>query len=129
MKFLIIIYFITSFFFLSQSFKTKEQSIKDGYEIYQDFCLRCHMSEGEGSKGIPPLAKSDYLFNDIENSIHVVKNGMKGEIIVNNVKYNNVMESPGLDDEEIADVMNYILNSWGNSYDKLITYEEVLKIK
>tara|TARA_B100000242_G_C42848462_1_gene394020 strand:- start:184 stop:447 length:264 start_codon:yes stop_codon:yes gene_type:complete len=87
------------------------------------------MSEGEGSKGIPPLAKSDYLFNDIENSIHVVKNGMKGEIIVNNVKYNNVMESPGLDDEEVADVMNYILNSWGNSYDELITYEEVLKIK
>jgi len=36
--------------------------------------------------------------------------------------YDGIMVNQGLDDEEIADVMNYILNSWGNSYDdQLIT--------
>ena len=39
------------------------------------------------------------------------------------------MASLGLDDDEIADVMNYITNSWGNKNDKMITKAEVSKIK
>jgi mono/diheme cytochrome c family protein len=38
------------------------------------------------------------------------------------------MLNNGLDDEEIADVMNYILNSWGNKSDEIITKERVAKI-
>ena len=103
MKFFIVIYFLISFFFLSQNFKTKEESIKDGYEIYQDFCLRCHMHEGEGSKGIPPLANSDYLFNDIENSIDVVKNGMKD---INVTNTNEIANKLGfvLEQKDVASV-------------------------
>ena len=36
------------------------------------------------------------------------------------------MVSQGLDDEEFSDVVNYILNSWGNSTNKIIT-EEIVK--
>ena len=39
------------------------------------------------------------------------------------------MEYQGLDNTEIADVMNYILNKWGNSYDVLITDKKVDEIK
>lgn len=39
------------------------------------------------------------------------------------------MASQGLSDEEVADVMNYILNSWGNKGGKIVTVEEVTKIK
>jgi len=38
------------------------------------------------------------------------------------------MPSPGLEDEEIADVMNYILHSWGNTSDRMVTPKEVSTI-
>ena len=43
--------------------------------------------------------------------------------------YNGNMAALGLSDDEVADVMNYITNSWGNKNDKMITEEEVSEIK
>ena len=98
--------------------KELEESINRGAEIYSDFCINCHMANGEGvEKTFPPLAKSDFLLNKREESIRGVKYGQQGYILVNGVAYNNVMPPMGLEDEEIADVMNYILNSWGNKSD------------
>ena len=105
--------------------KPLNQSIADGEEIYADFCLQCHMDNGQGVPGsFPPLAKSDYLKN-IDQSIHAIKFGLKGPITVNGKSYNSNMISQGLDDEEIADVMNYILRSWGNKTDVIITEDKV----
>ena len=131
MKLFICSYFlflIVQFISLQQK-KPIEQSITDGEEIYQDFCLQCHLSNGEGVSGIyPPLANSDYLFDDIDRSIRNIKYGLSGPIIVNDEEYNAVMLNNGLDDEEISDVMNYILNSWGNKTNEMITKERVAKI-
>ena len=106
-------------------------SINNGKSIYNDFCIICHMHDGKGQKGIfPPLAKSDYLFKNMEESIKAIKfGGIDGEIVVNGVKYDTRMERMGLYDDEIADVMNYILNSWGNKYDKMIREKYIRKIK
>ena len=131
MKLFICSYFLFLFlqFISLQQSKPIEESIADGEEIYQDFCLQCHLSNGEGVSGIyPPLANSDYLFDDIERSIRNIKYGVSGPIIVNDEEYNGVMLNNGLDDEEIADVMNYILNSWGNKSDEIITKERVAKV-
>ena len=50
--------------------KTKEESIAAGQEIYQDFCVQCHMNSGEGVSGVfPPLKASDYLMNNVEKSV------------------------------------------------------------
>lgn len=89
------------------------------------------MHDGKGQKGIfPPLAKSDFLFKNMEESIKAIKfGGIDGEIIVNGVKYDSKMEKMGLYDDEIADIMNYILNSWENNYDKRITEEYVKSLK
>jgi len=73
----------------------------------------------------PPLAKSDYLANNREASIRGVKYGQRGEITVNGVVYDNTMMPLGLEDQEIADVMNFVMNSWGNSQEKPVTIEEV----
>lgn len=109
--------------------KPLNQSIADGEEIYADFCLQCHMDNGQGVPGsFPPLAKSDYLKN-IDQSIHAIKFGLKGPITVNGKSYNSNMISQGLDDEEIADVMNYILRSWGNKTDVIITEDKVAAIQ
>ena len=126
-SFLITAFSITSFNIYQQ--KPLEQSITNGKEIYTDFCIQCHMANGEGVKGArPPLAKSDYL-NNIDQSIHAIKYGLRGPIKVNGVSYNSNMNNQGLEEEEIADVMNYILNSWGNSSTVIITEEKVASIK
>lgn len=103
-----------------------EASIERGSEIYADFCVTCHMENGEGvAYTFPPLANSDYLLQNREESIKGVKYGRRGELIVNGITYNDTMAPLGLEDEEVADVMNYILNSWGNSSSKIVTLDEV----
>ena len=103
-----------------------EESMQRGSEIYADFCITCHMPQGEGvAFTFPPLAQSDYLLQNREASIRGIKYGNDGEMIVNGVTYNNTMAPMGLEDEEVADVMNYILNSWGNSSNEIVTIEEV----
>ena len=47
--------------------KSKSESIKNGAELYKDFCYRCHGFNGEGQTDlIPPLKSSDYLLNNID---------------------------------------------------------------
>ena len=65
---------------------------------------------------------------NIDKTIQSIKFGLRGPIWVNGEIYDSVMEYQGLDDEEIADVVNYILNSWGNKHDQIITEEKVSSI-
>lgn len=104
-----------------------------GYEsgalLYQDFCLQCHLPEGQGvEKTFPPLAGSEWLTERRTESIHAVKFGQKGPIEVLGQPYNSNMPPMGLTDQEVADVMNYIMNSWGNSSTKLVDAEEVASV-
>jgi len=86
-----------------------KESIARGSEIYADFCMNCHLPNGEGVAEVyPPLAKSDYLMENREASIRGLKYGLEGEIIVNGKTYNSAMAALGLSDDEVADVMNYI---------------------
>lgn len=104
-------------------------SMERGNALYGDFCMRCHLPNGEGAKGkIPPLAGSDWFVNKRTESIQAVKFGLKGAIIVNGVIYDDVMAAAGLSNEEVADVMNYMMNSWGNSQDEMVTPEEVASV-
>ena len=101
-----------------------------GQDIYQDFCVNCHMANGEGVVGsFPPLAKSDFLMEKRKESIKAIKYGMQGEIVVNGQTYNSVMANLGLLESEVADVMNYITNSWGNTNTNMVTEAEVAEIK
>ncbi len=107
-----------------------KESIQRGHEIYTDFCVSCHLTNGKGVERVyPPLANSDYLKKNRVASIRGIKYGQKGAIVVNGKTYNGYMAPLGLSDDEVADVMNYITNSWGNKNDKIITEEEVSKIK
>jgi mono/diheme cytochrome c family protein len=77
---------------------------------------------------IPPLAKADFL-QDVKATIHSIKYGIHGPVTVNGVKYNGSMAPMGLENDEIADVTNYILNSWGNKSDEIVTVAYVHEIK
>ena len=101
-----------------------------GKEIYADFCIQCHGANGKGDgKNFPPLDGSDWLTKKRTQSIHSVKFGQTGEIVVNKIKFNNTMPPMGLSNKEVADVMNYIMNSWGNKQRKIVTTKEVELIK
>lgn len=101
-----------------------------GSEIYADFCVTCHLDNGKGVPyTFPPLANSDYLANSRSLAIHAVKYGLQGKIVVNGIAYNSTMDQLGLENQEIADVMNFIMNSWGNTQNKMVTKEEVSAIK
>ncbi|WP_439953507.1 c-type cytochrome [Gelidibacter salicanalis] len=107
-----------------------KESMARGAVVYEDFCMNCHMPNGEGvPKAFPPLAKADYLMNKRLESIKAVKYGLSGEITVNGVVYNSTMAALGLSDSEVADVMNFVLNSWGNDDGKIVTAAEVSKIE
>ena len=104
-------------------------SIERGASVYTEFCVRCHMSEGiDTNERYPPLAGSNWLTEKRKETIHATKYGLRGEIEVNGVVYNDIMIPQGLSDEEVADVLNYIMNSWGNTQEKKVTPEEVKAI-
>jgi cytochrome c553 len=104
-----------------------ELNLQDpGKEIYADFCIQCHGANGKGDGvKIPPLAGSDWLTKKRKESLHAVKFGQNGEIVVNKKKFNNNMPTMGLSNQEVADVMNYVMNSWGNKQKKKVTEKEV----
>ena len=96
---------------------TLEQSMKRGEEVYTANCANCHQSTGEGVEGVfPPVAHTAYL-KDQKKIIGIILNGQEGEINVEGKKYNTPMAAMNqLSDKEIADVLNYISNTWGNKY-------------
>jgi nitrite reductase (NO-forming) len=96
--------------------RTVAERVKIGKEIFSTTCFACHQSEGQGiPNAFPPLAKSDYLNADSKRAIKTILHGLSGEVMVNGIKYNNIMPSQNLSDDEIANVMTYIYNSWGNN--------------
>lgn len=133
MKLLLI--FISGIIFCSAALPSQDdalaKSIERGKSIYAENCVTCHMGAGEGVPStFPPLAKADFLVKTPLKAIEAVKFGLQEKIVVNGVAYEGVMPNPGLDNEEIADVMNYIQNSWGNtSNKKIVTAKMVEEVK
>ncbi|MCR9228231.1 MAG: copper-containing nitrite reductase [Flavobacteriaceae bacterium] len=106
-----------------------EEQMKFGKQIYMQTCFACHQAEGQGiPNAFPPLAKSDYLNADVNRAIDIVLNGKTGEITVNGQKYNSVMTRQMLSSDEIANVLTYVYNSWGNN-NTVVTTEMVNKVK
>ena len=111
-----------------QPFNLKK-SIEAGKKVYETSCMNCHMQDGKGLEGVfPPIAQSDFLKKSSNEIIDVLIKGQSGAIKVKGVTYNGVMPSVEyLSDQEMADVLNYIQNSWGNKNTKPVLPEQVKK--
>ena len=126
MRFIFLIILLSTSSLAQQS---SGDSYMRGQMLYVDFCVRCHLPDGTGETGlIPPIANADFL-QDIQATVQSIKYGIHGPITVNGVIYNNNMAPMGLENDEIADVTNYILNSWGNTADMIVTEAYVRGIK
>lgn len=98
--------------------RTFEERMKAGATVYKQSCAACHQTNGEGvPHAFPPLAKSDFLMADKTRAIRTVVHGLQGKVTVNGQEYDGVMPALGLNDEDIANVLTYVRNSWGNKGD------------
>jgi cytochrome c551 len=90
------------------------QYYNQGEQLYEQHCSNCHQPTGKGLGRIyPPLDSSDYMEKNFESVICLIRNGKKGELIVNGKNFNQPM--PGiavLTDLEIAEITTYIYNTW-----------------
>lgn len=110
----------------------KEEIEVDGSAVYARICAACHQQNGQGVPGaFPPLAGSEWVKGDPLIPILIVLNGLAGSIEVKGVTYNNIMPAWGsqLSSEEIAGVLTYVRNSWGNEVEEIapILVEQVRK--
>lgn len=104
---------------LTMQAQDKAKLMTRGQQVYTEYCKTCHQANGQGLGTVyPPLAKSDYLKNTpMPQIIKEVVNGKSGKIKVNGKEYNGVMAPlpKKYTDEDIASVITYVYNSFGNS--------------
>lgn len=113
----------TIFFFALSSFQLSSQpginaSIARGKKVYEMTCLACHQADGEGMQRMnPTLVKTKWVLGDKKRLINIVLNGLKGgEIEIDGDNFHNPMPPQAglLNDQQIADVLTYVRNSFGN---------------
>ncbi|HEY9002629.1 MAG TPA: cytochrome c [Mucilaginibacter sp.] len=93
-----------------------------GALVYQQHCQNCHGTNGEGlSALIPLLSDSTFLRKNVSSLPCYVKNGLKGQITIKGKTFEDAMPANDLSPLEIAQVLTYIGNSFGN---KLSTIDE-----
>ena len=97
-------------------------SMERGKKVYEKTCLACHQANGSGVPGMnPPLKKTKWVLGDKKALINIVLKGLDKEIEVNDETYSNTMPSlASLSDQEIADVLTYVRNSFGNKASRVM---------
>lgn len=92
-----------------------QASITRGKQVYLEQCLACHQMDAKGVPNMnPPLIKSKYVLGDKAALVKIVLNGMK-QVQIDGNDYTGVMAPhPDLTDQQIADVLTYVRNSFGN---------------
>lgn len=101
-------------------------SIERGKTIYLQRCMACHQTDGGGVPRMnPPLDGSTKVKgNDKLYLVRVVIKGMTERVEIDGEYYdNNMSANPDLTDAQIADVLTYIRNSWGNKASQVTTAE------
>ena len=140
------VYFVSVFFFLcsillviscspkadssadTNSIKFQQYYIQ-GEQLYIKNCSNCHQRNGKGLGLLyPPVATSDFIDNNKNMVVCIIRNGISGPLIVNGSSYNKEMPAiPSLTDLEIAEIATYLYNSWGREIG-IIEVKEVSKI-
>jgi nitrite reductase (NO-forming) len=108
-----------------------QQQVKAGEALFTGTCSVCHQSNGQGIEGVfPPLAGSDLLAKTPKRAISIALNGLTGPLMVNGKTYNSVMPPMSqLNDDEIANILTFVIHSWGNTGSDAFTAAEVAAVR
>jgi mono/diheme cytochrome c family protein len=97
----------------------KELEAKGGAQIYAKLCSSCHAPDGRSLATVaPPLAGHAVRILEAGGRTHMIQivlNGMSGPIEVGGRRYDAIMTPLRyLKDQQVADILNFVLTSWGN---------------
>ena len=99
----------------SHAIPASADPVARGELLFGQYCAACHQPTGAGIPGaFPPLAGSDFLLADPERAVGVVLHGLSGPVTVNGVAYESAMPPMPLEDADVAAVMTFVLQAWGN---------------
>ena len=107
-----------------------DKSLLKGKAVYDNYCLPCHMSNGKGAPGMnPPLTGTKWVLGNKERLIKVVLQGLSEPVEIQGEIYQNIMASHSfLSDQQIADVLTFVRQSFGNNASD-IKPEEVTNVR
>ena len=93
-----------------------QKSMIEGKKVFTKYCISCHQADGGGVPYLnPPLIKTSYVLGDKEKLIKIILNGLNENIEIEDQVFTNPMPALNiLKDQEIADVLTYVRNSFGN---------------
>ena len=131
MKRVIVSFFLLATFgFLFAKQSSSKSSVDRGKKLYEQYCLTCHQADGGGvPKMNPPLINTSYVTGDKTKLVQWVLKGSTENVPIDGKYYsNNMPPQATLKDEEIADILTYIRNSFGNKA-SAITAAEVKSIR
>lgn len=101
-----------------------KRQFREGELQYQRVCLACHQADGKGQQYLaPPLVSSEWVLGPEQRLIALILDGLTGPIEVLGKTYTvpeiqpvmpGLRVNPDFSDEQLAAVMTYIRNAWGN---------------
>jgi len=88
----------------------------NGKQVYEQHCMNCHGADGQGlARLYPPLSDTAFLRTNKNKLACIIRYGMNDTITINGVEFNGKMPGDShLADIDIAAVITYITNSFGN---------------
>lgn len=102
----------------------------NGKALYMQYCLSCHQADGGGVPNMnPPLIKTSYVLGDKVQLSKILLNGFSERVEIEGEMYSNVMPSFSyLTNQQIADVLTYVRNNFGNKA-SAVSAAEVNKVR
>ncbi len=93
-----------------------------GKAVYNRMCVACHQSHGKGlPPAFPSIANSAVVTGDLDGQINLILNGVSGTAMV--------AFGPQLSDDDIAAVITYQRNAFGNDTGDVVTPEQVAALR
>lgn len=102
-----------------------QKSVIAGKKVFKKYCISCHQADGGGVPNMtPPLIQTSFVLGNKDSLVKIVLKGLKN-VTIDDQTYNNPMPPLGtvLKDQQIADVLTYIRNSFGNKASAITTSE------
>lgn len=112
------------------SASSKETIMANGSKVYKMYCLACHQADGGGVPHLnPPLINTAFVLGDKKDLVEIIIKGKKEPVEIDGEVYNNPMPPQVLlNDQQIADVLSYVRNSFGNKA-SMVSVAEVKKVR
>ena len=100
----------------NRSLSIDRATMERGKKVYTQYCMACHQVDGSGVPGLnPPLEKTPHVLGSKTTLIKIILKGMNTHEEINGETYSNIMAPHDhLTDQQIADVLSYVRNSFGN---------------